>query len=174
MSALRFLSKETVSSTVATFSLTDVFNESFNVHKVLFRDFTLDSGTAFFYIKLINDSGSVISTTDYQQAGTITRDDTTFTERRSTASSNGVLPLYSIDDATEEALNGYLYFYNTKQTAFTFISGMFTVRINGIAQGIKAIGVLKDTAKISGLQVLPSSNNFDTGQIEVYGVSDLL
>ena len=173
MSALRFLKKSTVSSTVSTVSLTDVFESDFNVHKILFREFTLDSGTATFYVKLIDLNGTVISNTDYQQAGTITRDDTTFTERRSTGSSNGILSQYSIDDATEEALNGYLYVYNARQSAHTFVTGNFTVRINGLLQGIKTIGVLKNPGQVSGIELSLSSNSFDSGEIEIYGMSEL-
>ena len=60
-----------------------------------------------------------------------------------------------------------------RQSAYTFVSGNFTVRINGILQGIKTIGVLKNPGQVTGIEFSLSSNSFDSGEIEIYGMSEL-
>ena len=62
MSNLRLLNETTVTSGVSTISTTDVFSSDFDIFKITLEGFyasTID----YFYLRLINSSGSVIATT---------------------------------------------------------------------------------------------------------------
>ena len=63
MSNLRLINETTVTSGTTTVNITDVFNSDYDIYKVTLEGFYA-SGIDYFYLRLINSSGSVISATN--------------------------------------------------------------------------------------------------------------
>jgi hypothetical protein len=173
MSNLRLLNETTVSSAVASLDVTDVFTSNFDIYKIVYEDFTVATGTDFFRMRLINSSGSVISTTSYDTAGLNMRANTTFVERRETSSNKGVFPILSIDDGAAEGVSGVVYLFNPfSSSSYSIVIHQNTTWINGNFYNNKTIGVLKDTTSISGFRLGQGdySQNLDSGTVKTYGL----
>ena len=65
MSALRLIN-ETTGTNVSSVSLTDVFSADFDIYKIEQTDYTPLSATSQSVMRLINASGSVISSSNYE------------------------------------------------------------------------------------------------------------
>ena len=173
MSALRLINETTVTSNVASLDVTDVFSADFDIYKVVYEDFTVATGTDFFRMRLINSSGSVISTTSYDSAGLNMRANTTFVERRETNSNKGVFPIISIDDGVAEGVSGVVYVFNPySSSSYSFVIHQNTTWINGNFYNNKTIGVLKDTSSITGFRFGQGdyAQDLDSGTVKTYGL----
>ena len=62
---LQFLKKAKVTQGTTTLQLTDIFTSAYEVYRVVLSDFRVDTATDYFYTRLINSSGTVISTSTY-------------------------------------------------------------------------------------------------------------
>ena len=60
MSNLRLINETTVTSSVSTVSVTDIFSTNFDIYKIV-GDFTSSGGDSDSSLQFINSSGSVIS-----------------------------------------------------------------------------------------------------------------
>ena len=83
MSNLRLIN-ETNASSVSSVNITDVFSADFDIYKIEIEadDYNANS---LLTLRLINSSGSVISSTNYQNANLYLRTDSGYNEERSTA-----------------------------------------------------------------------------------------
>ena len=79
MSNLRLINETIVSSTVSSSSITDVFTSDFQIYKVV-ADNIVTTAEAFFSLRFINASGSIISSNDYDFADLFLKANTSFVE----------------------------------------------------------------------------------------------
>ena len=173
MSNLRLIDETTATSGVTTVSVTDVFSSDYYIYKVTLDGFYASGGVDYFYLRLINSSGSVISATDYALADLDMRSHQAFVENKNTGNSGMFYGTHFLPDAEAEAFNGVFYFFNPASTSsYTFMLGQSATFEYGNNYNKKYISVLKQTASITGLQfyVGTLSQTLGGGKIRTYGL----
>ena len=173
MSNLRLINKSTITSDVALLDVTDVFTTDFDVYKIVYEDFLVATGTDNFRMRLINSTGSVVVSTNYNTAGLNMRANASFVERRETSSNKGVLPILSIDDGAAEGVSGVVYLFNPfSSSTYSFVVHQNTTWINGNFYNNKTIGVLRELSSITGFRLGQNdlSENLASGTVKTYGI----
>ena len=172
MSNLRLINDTTVSSTVSSTSITDVFTSDFDIYKVVAENI-VTSAEAFLELRFINSSGSVITASDYDFADLFLKSNTSFVERQYTNQDSIQDFNLSIGSVSGGAVNTIAYIFNpTNITSYTFVifqaqsvyddSGTF-----GFGQ--KGVAVLTHTNSITGLHFV-SSTGTHTADFKIYGL----
>ena len=172
MSNLRLINDTTVSSTVSSTSITDVFTSDFDIYKVVAENI-VTSAEAFLELRFINSSGSVITASDYDFADLFLKANTSFVERQYTNQDSIQDFNLSIGRVSGGAGNTIAYIFNpTNTTSYTFVifqaqsvyddSGTF-----GFGQ--KGVAVLTQTNSITGLHFV-SSTGTHTADFKIYGL----
>tara|TARA_R100001082_G_scaffold90587_1_gene57138 strand:- start:2442 stop:2978 length:537 start_codon:yes stop_codon:yes gene_type:complete len=174
MSNLRLIDDTTVSG-VASVNITDVFTSDFDVYKVVATDYATTSGTAArARLRFINPSGSVISTSNYDSASLACESaaSSAFPEVKATGASYIDFVLYD-NGETGGASAGVWYIFNPfSSTIYSFASFQEShFQASYGASTEKGIGVLKQTASMSGYQVYSQggSSAFN-GRFRTYGL----
>ena len=166
MSNLRLIN-ETSATDVASFSVTDVFSADFDIYKVIVSQDT-SAGNAV-KTQLINSSGSIITSSNYDIAMQQIRSNTTGAESKATNTSYMQLFLQGTNDTTST-----IYFFNPfSSSSYTFGLGQSTGYYGGA--GIptlftKSIGVLKNTSSCTGFALTPLNPNFTDITVKTYGL----
>jgi hypothetical protein len=159
MSALRLIN-ETSATSVTTLNITDVFSADFDIYKIAVN--LGEIGTAdYINFRLINSSGSVVTASNYDRAAL---------QMKSTNIS--YLNYLADVGATSNTGAGFVsYIFNPYSlSSYTFsISQSSSVRPN--YRSMKNIGVLKQTASMSGFQILNTGNySFSSLNVKTYGL----
>lgn len=169
MSSQRLIKKTTVSSSVSTVNIDDVFSDDFLVYKIVTSDVVTDSSISL-GIRFINSSGSVIST-GYQYS---------FLRMR-TAGFNDVFDasataldeaLGQNNSATGSGVINYIYnpFLSNSPT-FSSMQGSFMSGTE--TRTYRYQGVLTAHTVNTGFQVFTSSGNITQAVIEVFGIREV-
>jgi len=174
MSNLRLINETTITSGVSTVDITDVFSADFDIYKIVANGIsTVGTTQTDPDLRFINSSGSVISSSDYHYAHLIMRTDASFTEQRST----GDTELYrffgeSVDQEPEDGSQVSYIFNPFSSSSYSFAMYQNMVASAGLKISMKGIGVLKQTASMTGFQVKDNtaSRPFAGGEFAVYGV----
>ena len=171
MSNLRLLNQTTATS-VATVTITDIFTSDYDIYKVQLVKPDLNTGTGTWLdIRLVNTSGSVISTSDYSYASYVFNSDSGFGEDKS-QSANYMRGLRYSSNSSADGGGMDIYVFNPINSAYTFLiqqSNSFSTAESKSA-GTKMIGVLKSTMSIGGIFFTNGGNNFDSVNIKTYGL----
>jgi len=170
MSNLRLLSDTDLVDGVTTFSATDVFNADFDIYKITINNLSHNSGSpAEIYYKFINSAGSLISASNYDSATLRMPSSSAFGETKTTNHTQTVIMGYA--DLSPEASGFVTYVFNPfSSSSYTFLISQNMSAVSGIAYGHKSIGLLKQTASMSGFHIMASSNTLDSGNIKIYGL----
>jgi hypothetical protein len=168
MSNLRLIN-ETSASSVTTLNITDVFSADFDIYKIAVN--LGEIGTAgYINFRLINSSESVVTASNYDRAALQMNSDNPFGEGRSTNIS--YLNYLADVGATSNTGAGFVsYIFNPySSSSYTFsISQSSSVRPNH--RSMKNIGVLKQTASMSGFQILNTGGySFSSLNVRTYGL----
>ena len=169
---LEFIKSETISSSVANISITDVFSANYDVYKMTVKAVGLAGGTASRIDgRLINSSGSVISSSNYDRAELSLKAHTSFQELRSVGADT-MFDYLAATDQTPETSGGVVYFFNPfSSSSYTFMTVQSSSFLNSEFRGSKSIFVLKTTDSITGVQLISGGgDNLSEGKISVYGV----
>ena len=164
MSNLRLLN-ETSATSVSSVDVTDVFSEDFDIYKITgVGNFTTGNGKI--YARFINSSGSVITSSNYDWAVLSMESGSSFN---------------SIKDTNDSSLNRIVYSNNGADFGFTtyifnpFSSNSYSFGLwqsEGVPSGgglsIKGIGVLKQTASMTGIQLF--NVDFTDILVKTYGL----
>jgi hypothetical protein len=169
MSNLRLLNETTVSSSVASVNVTDVFTNDFDIYKIVLSDTVSDTNTSDLDMRFINSSGSVISSSDYQYAWLRVRSDSSFNENRSTGDSDIQVGFGQVNAALSNGVVGYVF------NPFSASSYTFYLMQSGNMSGtnfraIKQIAVLKQLSSIAGVQLVVNGGNLTGAKIRTYGL----
>jgi len=169
--SLEFIKNGGTSTSVPSVSITDCFNDNYDVYALVF-DRQL-SYTASLYIRLINSAGTVISTANYDWASLIMLPSSANAELRA-INDNQIERFLSGDARAIETHNGgaVVYVYNpTSTSSYTFLTNQSTFLNSGAGmQGMKAIAVLKTLDDITGINFFLSTGNVEDLNVNVYGV----
>jgi hypothetical protein len=171
MSALRLINETTVSSSVSSVNVTDVFSGDFDIYKIT-SDLFFNSQT-WVQLRFINSSGSVISASNYDNAALLADSSaTSFSENRGTnESSTQHLSFTGESIAESGGLVAYVFNpYSSSSYSFLLSQGSVYRTDNADNLNTKNISVLKQTASMSGFQILPLSGTIDGATIRTYGL----
>lgn len=168
MSALRLIN-ETSATSVASISVTDVFTSDFDIYKVIINN--LDIATAnYMRVRLINSSGSIISASNYDYAFLSMLANTTFAEGRST---NNVY--FSVNESqgsgTADGTGLIFYLFNPfSSSSYSFLLTQSSTFDGTNNRNTKGIGVLKQTASMTGMNIFANTGNIDNITVKTYGL----
>tara|TARA_B100001250_G_C19498872_1_gene656507 strand:+ start:173 stop:682 length:510 start_codon:yes stop_codon:yes gene_type:complete len=163
---LQFI-KSASATSVSSLQITDCFNTNYDVYQVVLDND--NSGNNDLYIRVINNSGTVISTgSKYDYANLEMNSNTSFGENKNTDFNEfrgiGFQALYGASTVATfyNPYNSSSYTFVTSQTASYYNSGQM--------RGGKSIGVYHNADTITGLEINEVSSDFTYINVSVYGV----
>jgi len=169
--SLELVKKATVSSSVATSSVTDCFNDNYSVYKVVARNI-VTSAEAFLRLQFINSSDSIITSADYCWADLFLKANTSYVDRKNT--NDNYIYDFNLSKGTISggAGNTVAYIFNpTNASSFTFLTWQASsIYDSTFSFGQKGIGVLKQASDITGMHFVMDSSATFTGEFIIYGV----
>ena len=163
--SLEFIKSKSATS-VSSLSITDCFSSDYDVYKVL-----LDSDNASnadLYTRVINDSGTVISTgSKYDFASLELNASSSFGQYKNT----GANQFEGIGFTSTTGNSTVAYFYNPhNSSSYTFAMAQSSSMYTTTLRGGKSIGVYKDADTITGLEFRQNRTDFSYINVSVYGV----
>ena len=174
MSALRLINETSITSGVSTVNITDVFSADFDIYKIVISGMTTVGTTQTSPdFRFINSSGSVISASNYDYAHLIMRSDASSTEQRATSQAQFYrFQAESVDQAPDSQGNVAYIFNPFSSSSYSFALYQSMTSAATLHLAMKGIGVLKQTASMTGFQVIDSNGTrpFDEGVIRTYGL----
>ena len=174
MSNLRLLNDTTITSGVSTVNIENVFSADFDIYKIVANDLsTVGTSQTDPDLRFISAGGSVFSASNYDYAHLIMRTDASFTEQRSTNQAQ----LYrffseSVDQSPESGSQVSYIFNPFSGSSYSFAIYQSNTATAGVKIVMKGIGVLKNTASMTGFQVRDSNTTrpFAGGTLKTYGL----
>ena len=166
--------KETINDTyrATTIAVTDCFTTNYKVYAIIVNGYTYNSTAYQVDVRLIDNSGSVISGSEYEYAWLQLRSNATYNENKSTSATNWDRP-FCTADLLPESNQGIMYLFNPADSSSYTLATSQGASMNGSGdlRGSKFIGVHKSAEEITGIQIYASANIFEVGtSIKVYGV----
>tara|TARA_R100001086_G_scaffold217404_1_gene133851 strand:+ start:235 stop:747 length:513 start_codon:yes stop_codon:yes gene_type:complete len=166
MSNLRLLNETTVSSGVSSVDVTNVFSFDFDIYQIDISDMT-SNANSYWYLRLINSSGSVL-TTDYDNATLLIRSNDAFVEYKGT---DKVSLWSNLNICYTDGNSGVFYIFNPFSSSnYTFMLGQETGYGYSSSRTNKNIGVYPNTTSCSGISIANYSSTFTGGTIRTYGL----
>jgi len=164
MSNLRLIN-ETTATSVSSVDITDVFSADFDIYKITgVGDFTTGNGKI--YARFINSSGSVVTSSNYDWAVLSMESSSSFNEIRSTNDSSLERIAYS-NNGADFGFTTYIFNpYSSSRYSFGLWQSEGVPSGGGLS--IKGIGVLKQTASMTGIQFF--NVDFTDISVKCYGL----
>jgi hypothetical protein len=170
MSNLRLLNETTISSSVSSASVTDVFSSDFDIYKISISD-SDSSANSNVNLRFINSSGSIVTSSEYDTAGLIALSYASFSENRTTNQTH--IDNIGGGGRSTEAENGanVLYIFNPfSSSSYTFLLSQASVQASSGLASTKAIGVLTELSSIAGFTIFLDSGTIDKMKFRTYGL----
>tara|TARA_R100000149_G_C5868571_1_gene132880 strand:- start:566 stop:1069 length:504 start_codon:yes stop_codon:yes gene_type:complete len=162
---LQFIKSQSITSSVANISITDVFSTGYNVYKIV-ADITSSGGDSDGSLQFIDTSDNVETGSNYDWAMSIMKGETSFFNYKNT----GQTTMTALFHGTEQGSGNTIYVFNPfDSSSYTFVTGQATGESGSNLRGYKNIGVLKLAESMSGFK-LTFDVNATSGNISVYGV----
>jgi len=169
MSNLRLINETQITSSVSSVNITDVFSADFDIYKITTNGIEDTTNTPNLIIRFINSSGSVISASNYDYAYLNMRGEVAFAENRGTNQSY-IRGFFGFSNATYSQGSVSYIFNPYSSSSYTFALSQFS-SYEAAVRSIKNIGVLKQTASMTGFQLFDlDSTDFSEGTIRTYGL----
>jgi hypothetical protein len=171
MSNLRLINETEITSSVESINITNVFSADFDIYKITITDIsTTGTDPTGLDLRFINTSGSVITASNYDDVFLSMKGETTFSEIRET-NADSFDNFFGIPDQSPEGIGSVAYIFNPySSSSYTFGISQSSSRTTNF-RSYKNIGVLKQTASMSGFQVLSTeSRALNSGFIRTYGL----
>jgi len=169
MSALRLINETSTTGTVSTLNITDVFTADFDIYKIVINDLDV-TANPYIYLRFINSSGSVISS-GYDVAWLDIKSFQAFTEQKAT--NYDKIGIGRADgNGSAENIGCVVYVFNpfsSSSYSFTTNQSSAFASANGNSN-TKGIGVLKNTASMSGFQCLLNTGSIEQLTVKTYGL----
>ena len=173
MSNLRLINETEITSTINTLNITDVFTDDFNIYVIEGIDIAMtNNGGTYLYGRVINSSGSEITSNYDYASGYMPSSGTVLTEERLTSRTEWE-SLNFIGAGTDDIGNITMYIFNpTNSSAYTFytLQGSSFRTPSTINYMWKGIGVQKSTTSVTGIQFSAKTGNMDGGKFQIYGL----
>ena len=165
MSNLRLINENSGSS-ITSFSMTDVFSSDFDIYKIVLD--TIDFPSQDLFFRFINSSGSVVSSANYDDAVLLQRSYGAFAEEINTNTTS--LGSIGFSDLSDKGGATVLYVFNPTSTSSYTFSLWQNAGVSSIGTPVrKGIGVLKQTASMTGINFNASSSILNI-RARIYGL----
>jgi len=162
---LQFIKSQSITSSVANISITDVFSANYNVYKIV-ADITSSSGDSDGSLQFIDASDNVETGSNYDWAMLIMKSETSFFEYKNTGQTN----MTALFHGTEQGSSNTIYAFNPfNSSAYSFVLGQTSGKSGSNLRTYKNIGVLKQTASMTGFK-LTFDVNATSGSVRTYGL----
>jgi len=169
MSNLRLINQTEITSDVTSVNVTDVFSEDFDIYKITIHNANLNvESVAQLRYRFINASGSVVSTSNYDSATLQLASHIAFSENRETNTTRTELISYLDYGAEDTGVVTYI-FNPYSSSSYTYLKSQASTR-SGAYYGHNAIAVLKQSASMTGFNVLATASSLTSGSIKTYGL----
>ena len=162
---LQFI-KSASATSVSSLQITDCFSANYDVYKVVLDND--NSNNADLYTRVINDSGTVISSgSKYDFANLELNASGSFGVYKNT----GVNQFEGIGFTATTGNGTVAYFYNPhNSSSYTFAMAQSSSMYTTTLRGGKSIGVYKNADTITGLEIRDNGTDFAYINVSVYGV----
>ena len=165
MSNLRLLNETTISSSISSITITDLFTDDFDIYKDTITAEAVSVTDA--NLRLVNSAGSIVSSSQQDTALHILRANSSFSELR-TQNDDKLSRFGGLYDTTGGSFVYYI-FNPTSTSLFTYLLAQGQATDGGNGRGFKQIGILSETTSITGLNFVFNEDNVDVGKIRTYG-----
>ena len=168
---LELIQTQTASSD-SLVDFTSIKESTYNVHFLTVNNYQSDTDNAILTIDLFENG--VLETSNYQVAIQGGRANGTFSEYKSTSSTNGIANIGSgIDNASASSANGYVYFYNLgDSTKYSFSTYQWSyIYYTDVYEMNFGSGVLPQTSTVDGFRVIPNAGTF-SADLSLYGIKE--
>ena len=179
MSSLRLLTEQQVTSSVTTINITDVFTADFDAYKVIFSGKKANitgTGNALTYMRGINESGSILTASNYWYTGAYLKSNDTFGLATIIGQNAAQLILLGgvSNDESEESVMYVTDPYSTSRPTFFLNESVGTIHDGSGNPHLRAnysLGALKSNDRVTGLNFFDSSTDeIDSGVIRIFGM----
>ena len=174
MSALRLINETEITSAVNSVNVTDVFSADFDIYFATISNVSSDSTSHDnTRMRFVNASGSVISSSNYDNAQLDMHAENAHSQIRGTNADSTGLAFAMTNDLEPEGISNSYYFFNPySSSSYTFAIQQGSARLAGVFRTGKGIAVLKQLTSITGFQIYQatSSINLNSGFIRTYGL----
>jgi len=170
--SLRFIHEENIFDSTSSTSVDNVFTDSYDVYMIVCNGFsTVGTSGTFLGVRFIDNSGSLVTGSEYEWADLEMVATGTFAEDNDTGAT--FMRLQGGFDQKPETTGAVIYVYNpTDSGSYTFI----TTQSGGVTgannRNGKGTGVHKTAEAVRGFAIIETigSRPYDSGKIRVYGV----
>ena len=166
---LQFIQKFEVTGTVQTLDCDNVFTDKYDLYylKVALKESSAGNDQ-WIRIRLIDNTGTVITASEYDYAQLNLISNSSFVESRATGQAQ---ILYGGVGYTDDTGNGAgLYVFNPNDSSsYTFLKGQGGSTVGGTLYGTKGISVHKSAETIRGIN-FHTTAFWGSGTVSVYGV----
>ncbi len=163
---------ENTTGGIATFQLTNIFSDKYDVYKIVY-EYKGNDVSGYVYSKLIDGSGSVISNAEYARAGLAMRSYNTFFETKNNGTSTNMGAVGYNQDFGAGGEMTIFNPYDSSSYTFAINSNAGGTTSSGSLFGWKSICVHKVAEQITGLEFsVTGGGSYDFNYISasVYGV----
>ena len=159
--------KSATGSSVSSLSVTDCFSDKYDVYKIVINNVDITGATSAF-IRMLDSGGSEISASNYDRAFLGMFSNQAFAESRATNTTS----FSSVGFYDASTGGGAVYYvYNPfSSSSYTFLQGQVSYFETSYSTGTKYIGVLKQSASMTGFNINLTGQTFDSIDISVFGV----
>tara|TARA_R100001163_G_scaffold28366_1_gene22789 strand:- start:2228 stop:2743 length:516 start_codon:yes stop_codon:yes gene_type:complete len=165
-SSLRLINETTVSSTVSSVNIENVFSADFDIYIITYGNATSDVNSIDIQLRYINSSGSVISTSNYDQAWLRMRQ-SGFNENRLTGESK----IFFGQLAGSLGGTAWGYVFNPyKSTCYTWHQFQGSGFSGSEDRAFRGVAVQKEYTTNTGFQLYAGSDNITTATIRTFGM----
>lgn len=169
---LKFI-KSASGSGVTTLDITNCFSNDYDIYAIILGKSDMSADAGFLRYRLIDSGGSVISGSEYDNAGLRFTASASFIESKGTNETfmSGISS--STGGLTEEGGTAITYLYQPYNSSRYTFAHTQSVNASGssVLQGFKQVSVHKVQEQITGFHILSSpAKTFENVEISVYGV----
>ena len=160
---LRLLNETTVSSSVSSVTVSDVFTSDFNLYKIVFNGISTAGSTATpLNCRLINSSGSIVTSSEYDYAIMIQKAETTYSDSTRNTNQTKWDNFFGNPDDNPEVVAGVNYIVTPSDSSkFTFAFGEAAVETRRWYKN----------SDITGFQAFESNTRpINSGVFRTYGI----
>jgi len=166
---LQFI-KSVSGTDVSSIDITDIFSANYDVYQINIIEYINSDLSNFFYMRLLDSSGTVISATEYSWANLNMRGYSSFSENKSASDSAFNNIGYSQSNSISSTANNINIYNPYDSSSYTFANWQGALWVQGYGvSGAKAIGVHKSAEQITGVSFI-ANNSINSIKANVYGV----
>jgi len=166
--SLEFIKQISTSGKVTNFDFTDIFDKGFNQYTITLK-INEASGDGYIGLHFFDDSGTVITDSEYDLAGLELKSETSFDSSWRGVNQFQIAPIITGGKALTGGGATIQIFNADDSSSFTFVTAQSAMNRDSGLRGTKTIGVHKVAEKVSGVRFRVQSQTYDM-TATVYGV----